>query len=334
MTAETPLEVLMRELKVTEAQLKEAEERNAVLDSRLAKAERALKEEQYVSKSLTESGKRDKRDLNDVLYRLERVELEARAKVEVEKRKTKTLLDELEQLNQDYTEEKALRLHSMYLVGQEEKKTQQATNEANSFRTIVEAQEEERRGVEAEVKALKSALAASERIGGGLAHDVAVTANQNRGHVEDTHLLRQRLVEAEKDAVEWRRKFQQATKQIKALELALDKALDKNRAGRGGHRTRDRNELTGSGSLGRHDRQHGHTSTRASSSGGLPSLQRQGGGRGNERTRQRATGRGNLAATAPPASSALMAAFNSDPETITRSRTSQPGLWPPPRSHF
>ena len=75
MTAETPLEVLMRELKSTEAQLREAEEKNAILDSRLTKAERALKEEQYVSKSLTDAGKRDKRDLNDVLYRLERVEL-------------------------------------------------------------------------------------------------------------------------------------------------------------------------------------------------------------------------------------------------------------------
>ena len=331
MTAETPLEILMRELKATEAKLKEAEERNAVLDSRLGKMERALKEEQYVAKSLADAGERDKRDLNDVLYRLERVELEARAKVEVEKRKTKTVLDELEQLNTDYTEEKALRLHSMYLVGQEEKKTEQATREAAGFKTIIEAQEEERAAVDAEVKALKSALAASERIGGGLGHDLAVTADQNRGHIEDTHLLRRRLVEAEKDAVEWRRKFQQATKQIKALEIALDKALDKNRAGRGGYRTRD--ELAGSGSLGRHDRQHGLSTRASSSAGGLPSLQRKRGGR-RERTQQRATGRDNLAATAPPPASALMAAFNQDPGTIARSRTTQPGLWPPPPSHF
>lgn len=319
MTAETPLEVLMRELKSTEARLREAEEKNAGLDSRLAKAERALKEEQYVSKSLADAGKRDKRDLNDVLYRLERVELEARAKTEVEKRKTKTVLEELEQLNTDYTEEKALRLHSMYLVGQEEKKTEQATREAGGFKTIIEAQEEERAAVDAEVKALKSALAASERIGGGLTHDVAVTANQNRGHVEDTHLLRQRLVEAERDAVEWRRKFQQATKQIKALELALDKALDKNRAGRGGH-----------------DRHHGHGTRSSSSGGGLPSLQRRGGGRGDgrERTRTRTNAAAPVAQTAPAASSALMAAFNQHPGTIARSRTTQPGLWPPPPSYF
>jgi chromosome segregation ATPase len=329
MTAETPLEVLLRELKSTEAQLREAEERNTILDSRLTKAERALKEEKFVSKSLTDAGKRDKRDVDDVLYKLERIELESRAKLELEKRKTKTVLNELEELNTEYTEEKALRLHSMYLVGMEEKKTDQATREASGFKTIIEAQEEERAAVNAEVRALKAALSASERIGGGLSHDVAVTANQNRGHVEDTHLLRQRLVDAERDAVEWRRKFQQAAKQIKALEAALDKALDKNnRTGRGGQRTRD--QPTGPGSLGRHDRHHGH-GARSGSSGGLPSLQRQGGGRGTERTRQRHTAPATQ--TAPPAS-ALMAAFNQHPCTIARSRSSQPKLWPPPADSY
>lgn len=313
-------------LKAEVRQLKEflhtADSRVEELVATNGKLEQALKQEKFLMQQVDEARQAEAKSCEELLERLVAMEDSQRDVRKKNTAKVNFLQAEIDRLNDELTKEKASRLQVMFSCSQKDSFVDKAQQEVEMMQRIIKACEAEGIAVGKEVQALKSALQASQRIVQQKERELGEADLDNHDHQTDSHFLRQRLVEAEAEASQWRRKFFAAHDNATQLQQAVDSRRPLP------SKTRRR---SGSGGGGRATSRLGLPSVAAGSSNGL-SLQARLGplssgsafGIGSSEL-----GRAKPAPRTDCRSSTDLIRAHVRREAAPRSLTERPELWPP-----
>ena len=169
-----------------------------------------LQTEKHMVRALEAELLKERRTINELLDQMQAIELEARAAEEQARLRDKVAQDEKEALQKELDDERAMRLQHMYMITRSRAEADKAAKDVEILNKTILVTQEEQRATVAEIESLQAALRASKRVAEEHERQVRATTTVNLTHKEDSHYLRSRLVEADKEITYWRKKFEES----------------------------------------------------------------------------------------------------------------------------
>lgn len=183
---------------------------SAQLDEELASVRYLLGEEQTRCKDLEVELDSERETIEDLLTKLELLELGARASKEQTLETVQRLEMELHVAKKSLDDERSIRLQLHYESSQSKNEAEDALREKQRAQKALVDMESDQRILVTEMDALRTALETSKCIIENNERDLKVITAANLSLKNDAHLLRMRLVEAEAETSLWRRKHEEA----------------------------------------------------------------------------------------------------------------------------
>lgn len=207
------------EILALENYLIEEQKRGQELERRAEEAEDGYKTEKLVSEKLHTELTKEKKTIDELLNKMETMELESRAAEEEHRRLQRQLERQLEEAQAEIEEERATRLQHMFLITRSTMDQEKAAKEVAQMRASLKMSEEDVDTLMKNLGVMQDALRRHQEAAQVVEEDLAATTTANHSHKEESHALRMRLVEAEQDASDWRARFKALEKKFERYKV-------------------------------------------------------------------------------------------------------------------
>jgi chromosome segregation ATPase len=190
-----------------------------------------LRREQEQRHFLEVELKAEKETIEQLLNQMDNLELEARAANEEKSSRERTLESDLLLAQRALDDERSIRLQHLYELSRAREEVEISRTDVKKLNDSVQSLQAGMDSQEKHIESLEASLKASKRITEQYEFDLRTIAGANLTHKQDTHVLRNRLVEAEAEITRWRQLYEDAVATAARERNEMGKIYHKQRVG-------------------------------------------------------------------------------------------------------